>query len=173
MNKEANPAKNPRLAEVGIRGISLLFLLLGLLKLHGVMMAQGTFATFLQLPNPIVSFVSNGSVVSLAAVAEILIGYRGLRAGSLTFRGSLLLWFVGGALLYKVALIYVNYRGPCGCLFGINKILPLSAGQQRSLSDLILFLTAVIASTAILYDRWLKRKMRKTSSTLLAAASGA
>lgn len=128
------------------------FVALGILKLHGLIFESNHLVSdYLGFPNPIFSVLTNWTVLALAACAELLVGWQVLRRHGLG-RAALLLWFCGAAILYKIGLIYVHYRGPCGCLFGIDSILPLPTGKQRTVSNFILLMTFLFAVITLVYS---------------------
>jgi hypothetical protein len=172
MNRETNLTIWYRIADAAIRGMGLLFLALGALKFHGIMLARDTWAAYVHLPDAIFSFFPNSTIFTLAALCELVIGMRCLRHGRLAVRASLLLWFAGGAFVYKIGLIFVKYSGPCGCLFGINRFLPLSTSRQRWISDIILVITVIISLAVIVYDRWLKSREQNFSMPRTAEGDG-
>jgi ABC-type branched-subunit amino acid transport system permease subunit len=132
-----------------VRTIGVLLLALGSFKLLGIIYVKDPLLkSYLTFPNPIFSWESNGAVLTLAALIEIIAGWLALRRSGF-YRAFILLWFASAALLYKIALIYVAYKGPCGCLFGINSILPLSVSTQRTVSDFILAATLVTGLIAV------------------------
>lgn len=127
------------------------FLMLGILKFLGLNFGTDhVVASYLGFPNPIFGFLTNWTVFAIAACAEIAVGWHALRGNGLR-RASFLLWISSAAVLYKIGLIYVKYRGPCGCLFGINTILPLSTATQRSVSDVILITAFLLSAVTMVY----------------------
>lgn len=141
-----------------IRVLCLLFFLLGILKFHGLMFPSEAMREYLSLANPLLFFFSNRWVLYATALIEIVIGVCGLggKDVSLTYRTGLLLWFTIVATAYKLSLILMHYQGPCGCLLGINKFLPMSTTAQRSLTNTLLVVTALASIFVLLYLRKLK-----------------
>jgi hypothetical protein len=111
----------------------------------------------LGLANPIVFFLTNRTVLSLAAAAEIAVGAHALRSITpVSLRAAPLMWLACCALVYKVGLALVHYKGPCGCLLGINRFLPLRPGAQRWVSDVIVVVAVIVSVAVLILDRRLR-----------------
>jgi len=128
-----------------IRGVcrlfGLLLLALGTLKLLDLMFPSPKLLEYLSLANPILSLFSNRSVLFAASFVEICVGcYLLTSRQHVAIHSGLLLWLVVVALCYRIGLAAVHYKGPCGCLLGINRFMPLSTATQTVLAEVILLL---------------------------------
>lgn len=124
---------------VGVLGF--IFFVLGTMKLHGLFFSDGHYSVYLTLSNPVFPFISNRVVLGSAALLEIWVGYMLIAGKGRPFRGGgLLLWMCVVILAYRFLLRFIDYQGPCGCLFGINILLPLDEMQQRTLSDFVVII---------------------------------
>jgi hypothetical protein len=135
---------------------SFFYLCLGGLKLLGVTFAAtAAQQAYLLLPNPIMFFLPNRAVLGVAAVLEICVGVYGLQPKRpVSRRAGLLLWLAAATIFYKMALVVVQYQGPCGCLYGINMLIPLRPDVQRWVADVI-SLSALLASvSALVCSSW-------------------
>ena len=140
----------------------ILYTSLGILKLHGLIFPEDTMREYLRLSNPVIFFLANRTVLGFAALVEILVGMFVLRKGETVFaRSGFLLWVTLAATAYRSALAHVHYNGPCGCLLGINRFLPISAKTQRSVADIILVATIVVAMVMLIYARIITARERK------------
>lgn len=133
------------------------YLVLGALKLHGILSPDELTLDFLSASNPVIFMLSNRAVLALAAIAEMVVGWYVVRDRPRVTQATALLWLAGASLAYKVALVIVNYQGPCGCLLGINRFVPVSSGTQRSVADGILVLTCVICISLLVTSRLSRR----------------
>jgi hypothetical protein len=140
-----------------IGSLSLILLCLGIAKMLGVIYPADDQQAYLQLPNPIFQIVSNRVVLFGAAACEMCVGMYGLRFDkSPRSRAGLMLWIASATLMYKVSLVFVGYNGPCGCLVGLTRLIPLNPGRQRWIADIIIAATLVI-SISILASGFLLR----------------
>jgi hypothetical protein len=153
-SSRARAVLGARIVDWAVRVVSLLLLTLGILKLVGVVFPEMEVRPYLGLANPLVPFLPNRSVLTLAAVVEIFVGQHCLRSQPLSERSALLLWFAAGVFFYKGLLAFVRYHSPCGCLVGINRFIPLDPDSQRTIADLITVVAALVAATALAYTRW-------------------
>ncbi len=152
------PSFCSQVADVCLRLLGLIFLVLGVLKLHGIFYPEDTMWEYLGLSNPILSFLPNRAVLLGAALAEIGVGICNVSPKiALDARSSLLLWFSSTTLAYKVMLALVKYDGPCGCLFGINRFIPLNTSTQSLISDIIVIVTFLVSLPLLVYAWWSKR----------------
>lgn len=152
------PRTSSRIADAVLRLLGLIFFLLGALKLHGVLFPADTAREYLGLANPILYVLPNRVVLLAAALAELSVGKVVFSAkNSLSARSCLLLWLSGTTLTYKVLLVLVRYHGPCGCLFGVNRFLPLSPAMQRWIADTVVLATIFVSMAVFLYARRLRR----------------
>lgn len=128
-------------------GLGVLTAFIGIIKLHGLLFPAPEMREYLRLSNPIFFFLSNRIVLFAAALTEIGVGSFALRSShySLRTRSGLLVWACVIALAYKLGLAVVHYKGPCGCLLGLNRFLPLTIGHQKALADVILISTLVLS----------------------------
>lgn len=150
--EEAKPRTSFRLADLLIRVVSLLYLSIGLLKLHGLAFPADTMGVYLGLSNPIVFFLTNRVILAAAALVEVIVGLAGLNLKlPLNLRAGFLFWLCIVAFAYKIGLAIVDYKGPCGCLLGLNRFLPLSVGTQKSLADIILIVTVFVSLAVLIY----------------------
>lgn len=148
------------------RACGLLFLVLGCLKLHGVIIPEETFSSYLALSNPLVFFLSNRAVLSLAGIAEITVGGIVLRRGIVPQqRAAILLWLSAVTLLYRFLLRFIDYHGPCGCLYGINRVLPLTTNQQRIMADILLIVTVGSSLLGVIVLRRFAGTVRNANCT--------
>jgi hypothetical protein len=144
-----------------MRLLGALYLSLGVLKVQGLAFPESTLEEYLRLPNPVLFFLSNRAVLGIGALLEVFIGTYGLRSHhTLTARAGLLLWLAGSSILYKIALVFVRYKGPCGCLLGVNRFLPLRMGTQREIADYITIGTLLATLSVLLGAWWLRRRSR-------------
>jgi len=143
-----------------IRALSALFLCLGILKLHGIVFPQDTMREYLGIANPIVSFLPNRVVLVVGALVEIVIGTYGLRNSErLSWRAGCLLWLALVMVSYRISLLFVHYTGPCGCLLGVNRFLPIRIGTQRAIADMIIVVSILASIFVLALSRWfLKQK---------------
>jgi hypothetical protein len=143
------------LADMTVRLFSFLFIILGALKLLAVIFPNTVEVDeFLKFNNAIVPFIPNRYALTLAAITELFVGYFGLqRKNPLMIRSILLLWFSGVLLAYHIGLILIRYRGPCGCLLGINRIIPIRVGTQNSLAQIIMIATLIVSGIITIYAR--------------------
>lgn len=150
-----NGKKRTRLVSGGIiRFFALIYFVLGILKLHGILSPQEVMIEYLRLPNPIFSFLTNEMVLGFASALELFTGgYVLFSKNTNLFRSSMLLWLACITLFYKASLVVVHYKGPCGCLLGISRLLPISVSLQRSLSDLFLILSTFCLTAIVLYSK--------------------
>lgn len=139
-----------------VRITGLLYLCLGVLKLHGILFPQETMSEYLSFANPVIFIVSNWSVLCIAATIEVFIGFCAWQNTSLRERSAMLLWLASSMLVYKIALIFVEYKGPCGCLFGINRFIPLATGTQRWIADIVTLYTLLLSASILLFLRYMK-----------------
>lgn len=150
--EEADTSTAGFMADKLIRLLGLFFLGLGVLELHAILFPDTVAAEYLKIRNPIVFFVPNFYVLTLAGAVEVFVGFNGLRGGnSLRWRAGLLLWLSCATIAYKVALIFVRYKGPCGCLLGINRFLPLSPSTQGTIADSLILSSFVISLLVLIY----------------------
>ena len=125
-NEKSKPRVAAVVAEQMIRLLALLYLCIGILKLHSLFFPQTVMAQYLRMPNPIFVYLTNHTILMLAAVAEIAVGvYASVSRDSLLWRSAAMLWLTAAAFAYKLCLAAVHYTGPCGCLLGINRFLPI------------------------------------------------
>jgi hypothetical protein len=151
--KEATRRIGKNLANKLTQSCGLLFLALGILKLHSILFPDVLAGEFLGFSNPIF-IVANRNVLGISTILEIGVGVIALKGGkSLFVRSGLLLWLACSALAYKFALALVHYQGPCGCLLGINRFLPIPISTQNWLSDIILLVTILISLCILIYAR--------------------
>jgi hypothetical protein len=156
--KTVRPGLSSQLADMCLRLLGLTFLALGILKLHGLFYPETTMSEYLDLSNPIFSFLSNRVVLLGAAIAEICVG-AGCLSPNADFRarsGSLL-WLSAVTLAYKALLVVAKYEGPCGCLLGLNRFLPLSTSTQNGIADVIVIVTFVVSLALLLAACWKRR----------------
>jgi hypothetical protein len=139
-------------SECVVRLLGVLFTLLGAAKLHGVILATDADSAFLDLQNPIVPLLANRSVMTVAALAEIVVGVCALSTRPVALRAGLLLWLAISTLAYKVALAAIKYRGPCGCLLGVNRFIPLKPSTQQWLAEWIVLAAVILSSAVLLYS---------------------
>jgi hypothetical protein len=150
--KGANISIGGFMADKVIRLLGLLFLGLGVLKLQAIVFPDIVWAEYLKIRNPIFFFVPNFYVFTLAGAAEVFVGINGLRGGSsLRWRAALLLWLSCATIAYKIALVFVHYKGPCGCLLGINRLLPLSISMQRTIAEALIISSLVVSLSVLIY----------------------
>lgn len=142
-----------------LQGTSVLLFLLGLVKLSGLVLARGEMGAYLDLVNPVIVFLPNRVVLTVAAMLEIGIGWYGFREQDLLKRSVLFLWLSSTLILYKILLGVVDYDGPCGCLFGLSSLLPLETDTQRTLADLIVLDVFFLGLVATAYC-WGARRNR-------------
>lgn len=147
-------------SDILIRTLSALFLCLGVLKLHGIVFPQDTLREYLGIANPIVSFLPNRVVLVVGALAEIVVGTYGIRNSErLSWRAGILLWLALVMVAYRISLLFVHYTGPCGCLLGVNRFLPLRIGTQRAIADMIIVVAILACIFVLALSRWfLKEK---------------
>lgn len=136
-------------------------LLLGTLKLLGSFVPTEVDRTYVRLSNPIFPFLSNQTVFFVASLAEIATGWFCMLGRNVLLRSFGLLWFAIGALGYKVLLIFVNYSGPCGCLLGVNRLIPMSPKLQRTVADSMLATIFLVAAVIFV------QSLRTTGSTVV------
>ena len=149
------PTHRPSGGSLTVRLLGFIFVCLGALKLQGILFPEGAVMEYLGLTNPIVFFLSNRTVLSLAAIVEVIIGIVAVRGQRpVSIRAGMLLWLALATLAYKTGLTLVHYHGPCGCLLGINRFLPLRAGTQRWVADFIILFTIIAASWVLIYEHW-------------------
>lgn len=161
--KTIEPSFCSQVADVCLRLLGLLFLILGVLKLHGLFYPEATMREYLGLSNPILSFLPNRAVVLGAALAEIGVGMCSISTKiALGARSGLLLWLSFTTLAYKVLLALVKYDGPCGCLLGTNRFLPLSPSTQSLVADVIVLGTLLASLLLLMYAQWSKRATAAT-----------
>lgn len=138
---------------VGVLGF--IFFVLGAIKLHGVSFSDGHYSVYLALSNPLFPFVSNRVVLGGAALLEIGVGYMLITGKGRPFRGGVvLLWMCVVILAYRFLLRFIDYQGPCGCLFGINNLLPLDEMQQRTLSDFVVLTGFFVGLLATILEHY-------------------
>ncbi len=148
------------LDRVLVRTLGGVLLALGNLKLVGLMERDG----FLVLPNPIFAPLTNAVVVGLAGVAEIVVGVLALGVRKPVAGGWLLLWLGTSVLAYRAGLALVGYKGPCGCLVGLNRVVPLPTAVQQELADYVV-LAMLAASTWVIVRAWLRDRPRVTEAS--------
>lgn len=154
-------------ADWAVRLFGLVFLGLGLFKFQGILFPQATLREYLGFPNPIVFFLSNRTVLSFAALIELLVGIHSLRPGiAMSTRSGLLLWFAASTLAYKFALGFVHYKGPCGCLLGISRFLPFGANMQQTLASVVVLIALVVSLSVLIYARWLNLRREAAHSSI-------
>lgn len=167
--KNTEPSLCSRAADMCVRLLGLIFLALGVLKMHALFYPEGAMREYLGIGNPILSFVPNRIVLLAAAFGEIMVGiYSYSRKSTLVMRSGLLLWFSFTALAYKLLLALVQYHGPCGCLLGINRFIPLSIGTQNWLADIIGIAAFLVSLPLFAYAFWRKRACSFRSSAPIA-----
>lgn len=138
--------------------LGIILLVLGILKFHGLLFERDAYtASYLSFHNPFFGFLTNRPVLAIAASLEIFVGWHVLCHRGL-FTASLLLWFSGLVVLYKVGLASIQYHGPCGCLFGVNTFLPFTAHEQRTISEFIIIATFVISAISVAWWLFLDKK---------------
>lgn len=141
-----------------VRCLGVTYLCLGILKLHGLLFPQEVMQAYLSVSNPIIPFLANQTVLMVAAAAEILVGlYVLFSRNSLSASCGLLLWLCAITMCYKLILVIVHYQGPCGCLLGIDRFLPIPIATQKLVSDIILLASLVISLGGCLYSSRLLR----------------
>lgn len=139
------------LDRVLVRASGAFLLLLGNLKLVGLMERDA----FLALPHAIFAPLTNVTVVGLAGVTEIAVGVLVLVCRKPVAGAWLLLWLCTGMLAYKVGLALVGYNGPCGCLVGLNRLIPLPTAVQQEVAD-YLGLGILGVSLWVIVCRWIR-----------------
>ena len=113
---------------------------------------------YLRLANPILPFLKNRVIIAAAALAEISVGTYALNnKPNLAGRSGALLWIASMTGAYKIALFYVNYHGPCGCLLGLNKFLPMTPSHQRLMADALLVAIFLIMLPVFVFSRFSNR----------------
>lgn len=127
------------------------FVVLGILKLSGIILADSFNQTYLSLANPVFPVFTNRLVLAVGAMIEVGLGWFISRKSQSSFRPLMLVWLCLVILAYRFLLGFVDYEGPCGCLFGINRLLPLSVPLQRALAD---FLVLGGLATGVLATPW-------------------
>ena len=110
-------------------------MLLGHLKLLGLLERND----FLVLTNAIFAPLTNVTIVGIAGLVEIAVGLVALVSRKQLTGAWLLLWLSCGMMAYKLGLALVGYKGPCGCLLGITRLVPLPTGLQREIADYLGF----------------------------------
>jgi hypothetical protein len=141
-----------------IRLLGLLFCLIGVLKLHTLIFPDTALKEYLALPNPLF-IIPNKYLLLVAALVEIIVGFVTFRCLLTPKRIALLiLWFSLAALAYKVSLALVHYEGPCGCLLGIHKLIPVSMKMQKWFTD-ILLLFSILVSILVIIECRLQTKL--------------
>jgi len=150
---------------IAMRGIGFLYLILGILKVHGLLFPTVAMEQYLTLSNPVLFILKNSIVFYFVAVAEIIIGGYLAIARKSPFKYGLLFWMLGMAFCYKICLIIVDYNGPCGCLLGIDHFLPISSSLQNTISDIILLATLAFTLSSLIFEYRLKSKTNRTSSS--------
>jgi hypothetical protein len=144
-----------------IRLFGLTYFVLGLLKLHGLLFPVDAMVDYLGMPNPILFFFTNQMVLITAAFIEIPVGlFILISKRELRTLAGVLLWITAIAICYKFGLAAVHYKGPCGCLLGINRFLPISTATQKSLSDIILVAALIASLTAMCYAKIVKKYVK-------------
>jgi hypothetical protein len=156
------------ICDVTMRGFGLLFCLLGLLKLHGLAFPDMVGQSYLLLPNALFSFISNRTVVAAAAAMELAIGFYCLKDKPLIGKAGFMSWFVVCSLAYRYSLRLINYTGPCGCLLGVNRFLPMTIKTQRILADYILGAAAAACVGVLLVAILSGRRIRTPSQSVMA-----
>lgn len=152
-NRQINQAKPLVISTYLIRCCGGVILTLGTLKLLGTFTPTDEMRTYVGLSNPIFTFVSNGFVFIIAALIEIAVGWFCLTSKSIISGASILLVLCFSLIFYKIALIFVKYEGPCGCLFGINRFIPISTSKQRLIADIISIAILLVSITVLFYAR--------------------
>jgi hypothetical protein len=141
-------------------GAGLVLCCVGVLKFHGLLFPEGAMKEYLHVSNPIFFFLPNIWVLALAAVLETYVGLLAMRRGyPAPTRAALVLWLSLATVAYRAGLALVRYHGPCGCLFGINRFLPLSLHTQDLLAT-ILLPTLIVASASVIVSAWVSGKCR-------------
>ena len=135
-----------------LRACGLFFLILGLLKIHGVVYPDSEFSAYLALSNPICVFLSNRAVFSVASLTEISVGVYCVRSRYVRYRAAALLWLSACMLLYRFLLGFIKYDGPCGCLYGLHHLLPMTTGMQRELADCFVLFTLVCSVLGVIVE---------------------
>lgn len=137
-----------------IRLFGVIYVALGLLKLHNLSFPRDVTLEYLHLANPIFPVATNQVILMFAGVVELIAGFF-----LVFFKGPLktvsytLLWLVGITFAYKIGLLIIQYKGPCGCMLGINKLLPISMATQKWLSDIILIAALITSVVSLLYAK--------------------
>ncbi|HEY3760933.1 MAG TPA: hypothetical protein VGN23_04235 [Verrucomicrobiae bacterium] len=143
------------MANTAIQLISLTFILLGFLKFLAIVFPKTIeIEDFLKFGNAIFPFIPNAYLLAAAAIVEVLVGWFCLqRKNSLLLRSIFILWFSAAVLLYEMGLVMIRYRGPCGCLLGINRIIPIQVSTQNALAQDIIIASFLITSAVMIYAR--------------------
>ena len=122
-----------------IRVFGGVYFFLGVLKLQNLLFAKDAMLDYLQSPNPIFYFLTNKPILLAAAVVELIVGlFLMFPRMSLRTSAKMLVWVSAVTIGYKIGLTLVHYKGPCGCLLGINSLLPISIAAQKIIADVIL-----------------------------------
>jgi len=135
-----------------------MLLLLGQLKIFGLLEKNPYFS----LSNPVFPFLSNGLVTFLAAAVEIGIGLWIISTLRYIVGAWLILWLSSGLFLYKLALGLIKYEGPCGCLLGLTRLIPMTPQRQRFVAS-ELAAAMFVSSLLILLHHWWTHRSRKAS----------
>lgn len=144
-----------------------LLVLLGQLKIFGLLEKNPYFS----LSNPLFPFLPNGLVTFFAAAVEMGIGIWIISTLRYIMGAWLILWLSSGLFLYKLALALIKYEGPCGCLIGLTRIIPMTPQRQRLIaSDLVAAM--FVSSLLILLHHWWTHRHRKASLQVEADLAG-
>jgi hypothetical protein len=137
-----------------MRVTGLVLCCLGLLKFHGLLFPDLMATEYLRVANPIFFVLPNRWVLALAAVLETYVGLLAMKAGyPVSLRAGLVLWLSLATVAYKAGLVLVRYEGPCGCLLGFNRFLPMTMRTQKLVITILLPALIILSSSILIYDR--------------------
>lgn len=134
----------------GIGIVAGLFCATGAAKLYSFVVQPGWAGNQL---DPVLGFLSQGSLLMLAGILEIIVGILCLSPLRPRIKGTLLLWLASMILLYRLGLWGLGIREPCNCMGVLTRKLGIQSATLSAALISFAILALVVGVAALLPSR--------------------
>jgi hypothetical protein len=119
-------------------------------------------ARVMLIPDPIIG-ISYRYLLIMVGLAELMVAIILLFGQRVNLKIILLAWLSTNILVYRIGLIWVGFKKPCGCLGTLTDALHISPTVADSIMKIVLAYL-LIGSYAALFMLWWQRKRASVSA---------
>jgi len=115
--------------------------------------------------DPIVKGLTVRQILMLSGLVELIIGFLTFsKHYSLRTKAYSILWFVSIALVYRLTLQMIDFKGFCPCLGNLKEILGISGEKADWIALFLLFILTLSALYTLFAE---KRILQKTACKII------